>query len=64
MPYIIGALIIAYAGYVIYKKIKDIKAGKFCSCGCGDCPSKAKCSGTDTYQNSDKVKNSITSSTK
>ncbi len=44
MPYIIGALLALYTGYVIYKKVKDIKAGKFCSCGCSDCPSKSKCS--------------------
>lgn len=43
MPYIIGGLIVIYAGYIIYKKIKAVKAGKFCSCGCGDCPSKMKC---------------------
>lgn len=42
MTYLIGALIAAYAVYVIYKKAKDAKAGKFCSCGCGDCPSKVK----------------------
>lgn len=43
MPYIIGALIAIYVGYIIYKKVKDIKAGKFCSCGCNDCSSKTKC---------------------
>ncbi|MGM9977781.1 MAG: FeoB-associated Cys-rich membrane protein [Clostridium sp.] len=36
-------LIVSYAGYVIYKKVKDIKKGKFCSCGCENCPSKNKC---------------------
>lgn len=40
---IIGALIAAYIGYIIYKKAKDIKKGKFCSCGCDECPSKVKC---------------------
>ncbi|GKX65371.1 FeoB-associated Cys-rich membrane protein [Inconstantimicrobium mannanitabidum] len=40
---IIGAAIIAYAGYVVYKKYKDMKKGKFCSCGCDSCPSKIKC---------------------
>lgn len=40
---IIVALIVLYVGYVIYKKIKDIKAGKFCNCGCSDCPSSRKC---------------------
>jgi hypothetical protein len=43
MPYLLGALIAIYAGYVIYKKVKDIRAGKFCSCGCSDCPTKIKC---------------------
>lgn len=44
MTIVIGALIAIYAGFIIYKKVKDFKNGKFCSCGCGDCPSKAKCS--------------------
>jgi hypothetical protein len=43
MSYLIGGLIAAYAAYVIYKKVKDAKAGKFCSCGCSECPSKGKC---------------------
>lgn len=43
MEVIIGLLIILYAGFVIYKKVKNIKAGKYCSCGCSDCPSKMKC---------------------
>lgn len=43
MSYVIGTLIAMYAGFVIYKKVKDVKAGKFCSCGCGDCPTKSKC---------------------
>lgn len=43
MPFILGGLIAAYAVYVIYKKVKAAKAGKFCTCGCGGCPSKIKC---------------------
>jgi len=43
MPYLIGALIAIYAGYIIYKKIKDLNTGKFCSCGCTNCPSQTKC---------------------
>jgi hypothetical protein len=43
MEFVIGGIIAIYAGYVIYKKVKDRKAGKFCSCGCGDCPAKGKC---------------------
>lgn len=42
MAYLIGALIAVYAAYVIHKKVKDAKAGKYCSCGCSDCPSKIK----------------------
>jgi len=41
--YVIGAAIAIYVAYLIYKKIKDVKAGKFCNCGCKDCPSKEKC---------------------
>lgn len=40
---IIIAFIVIYSGFVILKKIKDIKAGKFCSCGCENCPSKSSC---------------------
>lgn len=40
---VIIALIASYAAYVIYKKVKDIKKGKFCDCGCSECPSKIKC---------------------
>lgn len=36
---IIGILIASYAGIVIIKKAKDMKNGKFCSCGCSDCTS-------------------------
>jgi hypothetical protein len=39
---IIALLIAIYSGIVIYKKYKDVKAGKFCSCGCENCPSKCK----------------------
>lgn len=35
--------ICSYSGYVLYKKYKDIKKGKFCSCGCDSCPSKSNC---------------------
>lgn len=27
-----------YAVWVIKKKVKDAKNGKFCSCGCAGCP--------------------------
>lgn len=40
---IIVAAIVVYAAFVIRKKVKEMKAGKFCSCGCSDCPSAKKC---------------------
>lgn len=41
--WIIIGLIAVYAGIVIYKKVSDLRKGKFCSCGCKDCPSASKC---------------------
>ena len=41
--WIILGIIGVYFFYVIYKKVKDMKNGKFCSCGCDSCPSKGKC---------------------
>lgn len=43
VPYIIAGIILLYAAFVVYKKIKDFKAGKTCGCGCASCPSKGKC---------------------
>ncbi|MDO5291886.1 MAG: FeoB-associated Cys-rich membrane protein [bacterium] len=43
VPAILLILIFSYAALVIRRKIKKIKAGQFCSCGCGDCPSSKKC---------------------
>jgi hypothetical protein len=44
---IIGAIILAYTIFVIYKRVKDLKAGKSCcgdSCSsCSGCSSKDKC---------------------
>ena len=40
---IILAVIGLYVGYVVYKKYKDIKKGKFCNCECDSCPSESKC---------------------
>ncbi|WP_455715610.1 FeoB-associated Cys-rich membrane protein [Anaerosporobacter sp.] len=45
---IIVALILLYAAFVIRKKVKDIKAGKFCNCGCSECPSSNKCHSNKT----------------
>jgi hypothetical protein len=39
---IIGILILLYSGFVIRKRVKEIKAGKFCSCSGGDCGSCGK----------------------
>jgi hypothetical protein len=41
--YIIGALILGYTGYIVYRKTKDVKAGKSCCGGCASCPSKGNC---------------------
>lgn len=40
---VILLLIVLYSIFVIQKKKKDIKEGKFCSCGCQDCPSGTLC---------------------
>lgn len=36
---IIGLLIAVYCIWVIRRKYRQAKKGKFCSCGCQDCPS-------------------------
>lgn len=43
----LGILIIGYTGFVIYKKARDVKAGKSCCSGCSTCPSSQKCSEKD-----------------
>lgn len=43
MTYVIMALILGYTGFIVYKKIQDVKAGKSCCSGCSGCPSKEKC---------------------
>ena len=40
---VIGVIIGLYAGWVIYKKCKEWKAGKYCSCGCSGCSGKKSC---------------------
>ncbi|MBR5509263.1 MAG: FeoB-associated Cys-rich membrane protein [Lachnospiraceae bacterium] len=37
---LIVLLIAVYCFWVIRKKVKDAKNGRFCSCGCQDCSSK------------------------
>jgi hypothetical protein len=39
---ILAVLIGLYFLWVIRKKYKDVKKGKFCNCGCSDCPSSGK----------------------
>lgn len=34
---VILALIIAYSVFVIRKKIRDAREGKYCGCGCSGC---------------------------
>ena len=41
---ILGVIIVSYTGYVIYRKTKDVKAGKSCCGGCSSCQMKDKCS--------------------
>ena len=43
MGFVIIGIILVYATWVIYRKVKAYKRGEFCSCGCSDCPSKKKC---------------------
>ncbi|PHV69300.1 FeoB-associated Cys-rich membrane protein [Sporanaerobium hydrogeniformans] len=40
---IILGVILLYVLFVIYKKVKGMKEGKFCSCGCESCPAQKKC---------------------
>lgn len=37
---VIAGMIAVYCVFIIRKKYKDVKKGKFCSCGCQDCSSK------------------------
>lgn len=43
VAYIVVAIILGYTGFIIYKRVKDLKAGKSCCGGCSSCPSKGKC---------------------
>ncbi len=35
---IIGGLIAGWAAYVVYRKVKQIRSGRYCSCCKDDCP--------------------------
>lgn len=39
---IVSVLIFGYAAFVIRKKVKDAREGKFCNCGCGGCTKNCK----------------------
>lgn len=43
LQFVIIGIIVIYFIYVIYKKIKDMKKGKFCNCGSQDCLMQDKC---------------------
>ncbi|GEM_PF-1506334 len=54
---IIVLLLGVYSFFVVRKRVKEIKAGKFCSCGCSDCPSHCNCTKVnDTKKAKEKVK--------
>lgn len=40
VPYIIAGCVLLYVVFVIVKRVKDIKNGHYCNCGCDNCPSK------------------------
>lgn len=40
---ILIVLILGYTGFVIYRKTKDMKAGKSCCSGCSSCQDRDKC---------------------
>ncbi|MBR5155851.1 MAG: FeoB-associated Cys-rich membrane protein [Clostridia bacterium] len=42
MKVILWILIIFAVLMIVVRKVRDFKAGKFCDCGCSDCPSKCK----------------------
>ncbi len=42
MKVILWILIILAVVLVIARKVKNIKQGKFCDCGCKDCSNKCK----------------------
>ncbi len=44
VPYIIGGLVLCYVAFIIVKRVKEIKKGRYCSCSCGcdSCTSKCK----------------------
>lgn len=43
VEFILGIVILGYTGFIVYKKSKDLKAGKSCCGGCSSCSTKGKC---------------------
>lgn len=39
--------IFLYSAFIVYRKIKQIKNGQFCNCGCKNCPDKKSCQSED-----------------
>ncbi|MCR1840730.1 FeoB-associated Cys-rich membrane protein [Murimonas intestini] len=39
---VVGGAIFLYAAFVIRKRIKDIKNGRFCQCSCEGCSGSCK----------------------
>ena len=54
---IIVLLLGAYVFYVVRKRVREIKAGKFCSCGCADCPSH--CGSMKEYDKKHRTKEKV-----
>lgn len=46
---LIVLLLFSYAAFVIVRKVRRIKKGQFCDCGCGGCKRKG-CSQVDKCQ--------------
>ena len=34
---ITGVVVAGYAAFILYRRIKDMKNGKICGCGCDNC---------------------------
>ena len=45
---VLAIVIISYTGFIIYKKSKDVKAGKSCCGGCSNCQMSEKCGNTNS----------------
>lgn len=43
ITYIILGLILGYTGFIIYGKVKDVRAGKSSCSSCSGCPVKDSC---------------------